>query len=85
MTDIILLVERIYYYLLVANILMSWVPGIRDSQIGYWIRFVTEPYLSIFRRFIPPIGGTLDISPIAAFLVYNFAIYYGLNSLLGIG
>jgi YggT family protein len=82
--NIILSIEKVYYYLLVANILMSWVPGIRDSQVGYWIRLVTEPYLSIFRRFIPPIGGTLDISPIAAFLVYNFAVYYGLNSLLGI-
>jgi len=26
-------------------------------------------YLDLFRRFIPPIGGMVDISPIAALLV----------------
>lgn len=33
-----------------------------------FLRQVCEPYLSIFRRFIPPIGP-LDISPIVAILV----------------
>jgi YggT family protein len=33
-----------------------------------FLRDVCEPYLSIFRRFIPPIGP-LDISPIVAILV----------------
>ena len=33
-----------------------------------FLRDVSEPYLSIFRRFIPPIGP-LDISPIVAILV----------------
>jgi uncharacterized protein YggT (Ycf19 family) len=33
-----------------------------------FLRDVSEPYLSIFRRFIPPIGP-IDISPIVAILV----------------
>ena len=33
-----------------------------------FLRDVAEPYLSIFRRFIPPIGP-IDISPIVAILV----------------
>jgi uncharacterized protein YggT (Ycf19 family) len=33
-----------------------------------FLRDVSEPYLSIFRRFIPPIGP-LDLSPIVAILV----------------
>jgi YggT family protein len=32
---------------------------------------VCDPYLNIFRGIIPPIGGTLDLSPILAFLVLN--------------
>lgn len=36
------------------------------------MRFVshyTDPYLNIFRRFIPPIGGVLDLSPLIGFFV----------------
>ena len=33
-----------------------------------FLRDVAEPYLSIFRRFIPPIGP-VDLSPIVAILV----------------
>ena len=35
-----------------------------------FLRQVCEPYLSVFRRFIPPIGP-LDISPIVAILVLS--------------
>ena len=35
-----------------------------------FLRQVCEPYLAIFRRFIPPIGP-LDISPIVAILVLS--------------
>ncbi len=34
-------------------------------------RTVTDPYLSLFRGIIPPLGGTLDLSPILAFVVLN--------------
>lgn len=30
-----------------------------------------DPYLNIFRGIIPPLGGSLDLSPILAFLVLN--------------
>ena len=38
-----------------------------DAVLGF-LRDVCEPYLSIFRRIIPPIGP-IDISPIVAILV----------------
>ncbi len=34
------------------------------------MRFVShyvDPYLNLFRRIIPPIGGVLDLSPLLAF------------------
>ena len=34
-------------------------------------RTLCDPYLNIFRGIIPPLGGTLDLSPILAFLVLN--------------
>ena len=41
-----------------------------DALLGF-LRDVSEPYLRIFRRFIPMIGP-LDISPIVALLVLQF-------------
>jgi len=32
---------------------------------------IVDPYLNLFRGIIPPIGGTLDLSPILAFVVLN--------------
>jgi YggT family protein len=39
-----------------------------SSAVLGFLRDVCEPYLKIFRRFIPPIGP-LDVSPIVAVLV----------------
>jgi len=37
-----------------------------DAILGF-LREVCEPFLAIFRRFIPPLGG-IDLSPIFAFI-----------------
>jgi len=63
---------QIYSWILIIYILMSWVPNVRESQVGVILGKIAEPYLSIFRRFIPPIGGMLDISPIVALFVLQF-------------
>jgi YggT family protein len=39
-----------------------------SSAVLGFLRDVSEPYLSIFRRFIPPIGP-IDISPLVAVIV----------------
>ncbi|MWC27424.1 YggT family protein [Paenibacillus sp. MMS18-CY102] len=64
--------EQIYSYMLIGYVLLSWMPNARDSFIGQWLGKLVEPYLSIFRRFIPPIGGMLDISPIIALFALKF-------------
>jgi YggT family protein len=42
-----------------------------SSAVLGFLRDVSEPYLGLFRRFIPPIGP-VDISPIVAILVLRF-------------
>jgi YggT family protein len=32
---------------------------------------VCDPYLNLFRGIIPPLGGTIDLSPILAFVVLD--------------
>ncbi|MEH7234848.1 YggT family protein [Bacillus sp. JJ1562] len=62
----------LYSYALIIYILMSWFPNARESGIGQFLARICEPYLEPFRKFIPPLG-MIDISPIVAILVLNFA------------
>lgn len=61
----------VFEILLIIYILMSWVPQAKDSPIGIVIGKIVDPYLSIFRRFIPPIG-MIDFSPIVAIFALKF-------------
>jgi YggT family protein len=68
----------VYTLLIIAYILSSLffafggrVPYARwSSAILGFLRDICEPYLAIFRRFIPPIGP-LDLSPIYGNLLLN--------------
>ena len=58
-----------YMILLIGRILGSWLPKLQHTSIMRFIAHYTDPYLNIFRRFIPPIGGVLDLSPLIGFFV----------------
>lgn len=73
--------ERIYFYMIIAYVLMSWLPNARESFVGQMLGKAVEPYLAPFRRLIPPIGGMLDISPIIAMIALNF-VALGIISVL---
>lgn len=53
-----------------------------SSAVLGFLRDVCEPYLSIFRRFIPPIGP-VDVSPIVAILVLQFVGFFIINLIHG--
>lgn len=72
LADLIYWLFGIYYWMIIGYILMSWIPNARESVVGEWLGKLVEPYLSPFRRIIPPIGGMLDISPIVALIVLHF-------------
>ncbi|RUS48419.1 YggT family protein [Cohnella sp. AR92] len=67
--------------MILIYVLMSWVPSVKDSFVGELLGKIVEPYLSVFRRFIPPIGGILDISPIIALIALDFLVS-GLKTVL---
>ncbi|WP_255376992.1 YggT family protein [Collinsella sp. An7] len=62
-----------YEMLLLVYIILTWFP-LREGGIVYDIamvlRSLCEPFLGIFRRFIPPMGG-IDFSPVIAVLALN--------------
>uniref|UniRef100_A0A6N2NFE9 YGGT family protein n=2 Tax=Salix viminalis TaxID=40686 RepID=A0A6N2NFE9_SALVM len=61
---------NIYNTLLVARLVLTWFPNSPPAIVNP-LSTLCDPYLNIFRGIIPPLGGTLDLSPILAFLVLN--------------
>jgi YggT family protein len=60
----------VYVVLIVVRILMSWIPRMPYNRwlnmVLTFVTDVTDPYLNLFRRFIPPLRigpGALDLSP----------------------
>jgi YggT family protein len=53
--------------------LLSWIPTLRpDHAIVRFLNDITEPILQPFRRVIPLVG-MMDLSPLIAMIVLNFA------------
>ncbi|OAY26928.1 ylmG homolog protein 2, chloroplastic [Manihot esculenta] len=61
---------NIYNTLLIVRLVLTWFPNSPPAIVSP-LSTLCDPYLNIFRGIIPPLGGTLDLSPILAFLVLN--------------
>lgn len=66
----------VYYVLIFVRILLSWIPRMPYNRwldiVLTFVRDVTDPYLNIFRRFMPPLrlgAGAIDLSPMIAVIV----------------
>lgn len=60
---------QVYTWLLIIRILLSWAPRLNPHHpVIRFIYEITEPFLGLFRRVIPPFGA-IDFSPIIAFFV----------------
>ena len=69
----------VYFILIIARIILSWIQQFRPIPYNMTLRAVigfvedsVDPYLNLFRRFIPPLrlgGAGLDLSPIVAIIV----------------
>ncbi|MBE0429119.1 MAG: YggT family protein [Thermoleophilia bacterium] len=63
----------VYFVLIFARVIFSWIglPSRRSLVVVFrFIYDVTEPYLGIFRRFVPVAGG-IDFSPFVAIIVLS--------------
>jgi YggT family protein len=63
---------NIYSFVLLARILLSWVPNVsRSNQIVDLLYRITDPVLEPVRRAIPPMGS-MDLSPLIVFIGIRF-------------
>jgi YggT family protein len=66
----------VYLILIFIRVLLTWIPRLPYNPylravVGF-IEEITDPYLNLFRRFLPPIGRggfALDLSPILAIIL----------------
>lgn len=76
---LVLSVHRLIHWLLwmflgliIIEVIFSWVNP--HAPLAPLVRALTEPLMRPLRRVIPPIGG-IDLSPIAAILLLQIAMY----------
>jgi YggT family protein len=72
--SVVSLLFQIYQLLILIRVLLTWInvnpyrPAIDHPLVRVLYR-ITDPVLEPLRRAIPPIRGTIDISPIVALFV----------------
>ncbi len=66
----------VYIILILLNVLIGWIPRMPYNRalrvVLDFIKETTDPYLNLFRRFLPPLGGgsfALDLSPMIGLIL----------------
>jgi YggT family protein len=74
--DYVEILALVYLVFIFIRIIMSWIPRIPYNRflaaVLKFVSDVTDPYLNLFRRFLPPVRigpGALDLSPIVGTFV----------------
>ena len=76
MSQVIHWIFYFYTTLLMVRIVGSWFPSFASHPAVVFIGRFTDPYLNIFRRIIPPLGGALDVSPLLAFFTLQLLEFF---------
>ncbi len=67
--NLIIVVLQVYSLLIILRAIISWVRIDRRNPFVRIVCGVTDPVLDPIQRVVPPVGGTLDISPIVALVL----------------
>ncbi len=65
---------QVYFYFLIAYVLMSWIPELRGSKVHHFVHKIANPYMRIFRGLL--VVGMMDFTPILGFFLYNLGMGY---------
>lgn len=63
-----------YYWLLIINIFLSWIPELKQTKIGRLITYLADPYMRIFRGLL--VFGMFDFTPIIGLILYQIGVNY---------
>lgn len=76
LTYLIVRLVDAYSLIIFVYVMMSWLPTSRGilADIYTVLGKLCDPYLNLFKKLIPPIGGMVDVTPIVALLVLQFGV-----------
>ncbi len=77
------MIFKIFYFLLVIRIILSWFAVDSYSEPFQTLFRITEPILAPFRR-LPIQIGMFDLSPVLAFLALSFLDHFIVGILRGL-
>ncbi|KAL4449033.1 hypothetical protein ABPG77_007750 [Micractinium sp. CCAP 211/92] len=65
---------KLYLLLLFVRVLLSWFPTFAwwENQPFAALRQVTDPYLKLFSGLVPPLLGSIDLTPLLGFFILQF-------------
>ena len=75
--SLIVSLANAYTTIIFVYVIMSWIPNVTSGIVGQVydvLGKICDPYLDIFKKLIPPIGGVVDVTPIIALLVLQFVV-----------
>ena len=80
------LLVNIYFFALLAMIILSWVAAGSGNPAIALLHQITEPVMAPFRKILPAMGG-LDFSPILVFILINVIqiVLRNMAASLGVG
>lgn len=58
-----------YWYIMIAGVLLSWLPGLLQYRVFSVVRSVSDWYLKPFQGKV--VFGIFDFTPIIGFLIYS--------------
>ena len=61
-----------YNVMILVCVVISYLPELQRSKFAEILSRMVDPFLAIFRRFVPSIGG-LDVSPLLAMVLLSLA------------
>lgn len=60
-----------YSLIVLASVVISWIPDAQGTKAARWLESVTEPALKPIRQLVPAIGG-FDVSPMLLLVALHF-------------
>ncbi len=66
--------SQLYSFLIFFRIILSWIPT-RPNNLTRFVSDVTDPFLLLCRRILPPIA-MIDFSPILALFAIDLISYF---------
>lgn len=72
--DILIIFLEIYFYIIVARVIASWIRIDPYHPVIQFLIRVTDPVLEPIKSVLPPVGG-FDLSPIVAILIIRGLVW----------